>query len=100
MFLYIFLGLIHKKINARIMEYKFLIPAILIMLVYTIVCRIGFGSAVPIQPSWSYKINKDITSQYWGLFGLFPEILLLPIVCLDRIVDFVFWFFLRLGMEP
>ncbi len=70
------------------------------MFIYTLVCRIGFGSATPIEPSWSYKINKDLTSQYWGLFGLFPEILYLPLLCLDRIVDFVFWFFLRLGMEP
>jgi hypothetical protein len=68
------------------------------MIIYTVVCRIGFGSSIPIQPSWSYKINRDITSQYWGLFGLFPEVLLLAVVCLDRLIDFIFWFFLRLGM--
>lgn len=82
------------------MEWKFLIPAIVVMVVYTIVCRIGFGSSVPLEPSWSYKLNKDLTNQYWGLFGLFPEILVLPLVCFDRLLDFVFWFFLRLGMEP
>lgn len=100
MILYVFLGLLHKKINSRIMEYKFFIPAIVIMVVYTIVCRIGFGGDTPLQPTWSYRINKDLTSQYWGLFGLFPEVLMIAVYFLDRLVDLLFWFFLRLGMEP
>lgn len=100
MFLFIFLGLFNKKVYARMFEYKFLVPVVLVMLVYTIICRVGFGGPVPLEPTWSYKLNTDIVSQYWGLFGLFPEVLVVPIVCLDRIVDFLFWFFLRLGMEP
>ena len=82
------------------MEYKFLLPAILVMFAYTLVCRIGFGTSIPLQPTWSYKMNKDITTQYWGLFGLFPEVLVIPIICAGRLIDFVFWLFLRLGMEP
>lgn len=80
------------------MEYKFLIPTIVIMFVYTLICRIGFGKQIPLEPTWSYKINTDITSHYWGLFGLFPEVIVLPIIVFNRIIDFVFWFFLRLGM--
>jgi surface polysaccharide O-acyltransferase-like enzyme len=98
MILYVFLSLLHKKINARIMEIKFIVAVCIVMFVYTLVCRIGFGSSVPLEPSWSYKINRDLTSHYWGLFGLFPEVLYIPLLCLDRVIDFIFWFFLRLGM--
>lgn len=43
MFTFIFLFIFHKKLNKRLTDYKVLIPAIIVMIVYTIVCRIGFG---------------------------------------------------------
>jgi hypothetical protein len=44
-------------------------------------------------------MNKDITSTHYGFFGFFPEALILIIFVMERIVDFVFWFFLKLGLE-
>ena len=77
-----------------------IIPTVVIMLVYTVICRVGFGSASIIQPSWTYKINKDLAWQtYKGFFGFFPEALFAAVFIFDRIVDFVFWYFLKRGLE-
>jgi hypothetical protein len=69
------------------------------MVLYSIVCRLGLGLPVPIQPSLSYKMNKNIASEYWGFFGLFPEALLKTVMAMDRLVDLGFWCFLRYGTK-
>lgn len=72
MFAYGILGLVVKKIFNRIYDIKVIIPVAVIMGVFTIVCRVGFGGPNPIEPTWSYKMNRDILGKYWGLFGFFP----------------------------
>lgn len=89
-----------KKVVTNIYEWISIVPSIGFMLIMTLICRIGFGGPLPIQPTWSYKINTDITSQYFGLFGFFPELVWLMVFLSDRLVDFIFWFFLKLGLEP
>jgi hypothetical protein len=42
MFIYSFLLLFNKKIRKRVSEIKYIIPVIVIMVIETIVCRIGF----------------------------------------------------------
>lgn len=70
------------------------------MLVYTVVCRVGFGSQTPLEPTWTYNLNMDIVGKFYGFFGFFPEAFYLIIYVMERLVDVLFWFFLRLGMEP
>lgn len=70
------------------------------MLAYTVICRIGFGMNVPLEPTWTYNLNFDIILNYWGVLGFFPEILVIGLFIFERLIDAVFWFFLRLGMEP
>jgi hypothetical protein len=70
------------------------------MLVFTIICRVGFGSAAPLEPSWSYKINTDLALyKYYGFFGFFPEALFAALFLFDRLTDLVFWYFLKRGLE-
>ena len=69
------------------------------MLVFTIICRIGFGSATVIQPTWFYKMNRDLVTQtYYGFFGMFPEPLFWCVFLIDRLVDLIFWYFLKRGL--
>ena len=44
MMLYGYLTLLTKKFNSRVYEWKMIIPLVAVMLIYTIVCRVGFGS--------------------------------------------------------
>jgi len=69
------------------------------MFIYTLICRVGFGSAAILQPTWSYKINQDlVVNTYYGFFGMFPEPLFWAVFLLDRVVDFLFWYFLKRGL--
>jgi len=70
------------------------------MLVFTLVCRAGFGNSLPIEPTWTYKINLDIISHYFGLFGFFPEVLWLVVLLGGVFIDFIFWVFLKIGLTP
>lgn len=72
MFFYGFASMVWKKINNLIFEWVGIILLAAVMLIFTVICRIGFGTNSPIEPTWSYKMNLDITSQYFGLFGFFP----------------------------
>ena len=81
-------------------EWAGIVPTILLMLVFTVICRVGFGQNVPIEPTWTYKINLDITTKYWGLFGFFPEILWIGVFMLNVLLDFIFWVFLKIGLTP
>lgn len=95
-----FLSLIVKRINTRVNEWKVIIGFGVIMLVFTLICRVGFGSATPLEPTWSYKINTDLALwKYYGFFGFFPEALTIPIFLMDRLIDFIFWYFLKRGLE-
>lgn len=50
-----------------------IIPSAVIMLGYTVICRVGFGSVGVLEPTWTYKINTDLTLQtYYGFVGMFP----------------------------
>ena len=57
MFLYGYLSIGVKKVNLRVYEWKFIIPFVSIMVVYTIICRVGFGSPTPLEPSWTYNTS-------------------------------------------
>jgi hypothetical protein len=73
MFLFGFLTLSVRKINMRVYEWKLIIPAVAVMLAYTVICRVGFGSAAVLEPTWTYKINKDLVLKtYYGFVGMFP----------------------------
>jgi hypothetical protein len=100
MFVYGFTSFFIKKISANIYEWIGIIITGSIMLIFTIICRVGFGTSVPIEPTWTYKMNLDITQQYFGLFGFFPEILWIIIVVGSVLIDFIFWFFLKIGLRP
>lgn len=100
MFFYGYASMVWKKINIIIYEWIGIIPLVAVMLIFTVICRIGFGGKVPIEPTWSYKMNLDITSQYFGLFGFFPEILWIAVVLLSILIDFLFWVFLKIGLTP
>ncbi len=100
MFLYGYFTLTMKRFNSRVYEWKMIIPTVAIMVIFTIICRVGFGSASVLEPTWTYKINKDIALEtYFGFFGFFPEALFVAVFVFDRIVDFVFWYFLKRGLE-
>lgn len=100
MLLYGYLTLFTKKFNTRVYEWKMIIPFVAIMVVYTIICRVGFGSSTPLEPSWTYKINTDLALwKYYGFFGFFPEALTVAIFLLDRLIDLIFWYFLKRGLE-
>lgn len=100
MLVYGYLTLVMRKINMRVYEWKFIIPSFAVMLVYTIICRVGFGSATVLEPTWTYKINRDLVlSSYYGFLGMFPEPLYWAIFIVDRLVDFIFWYFLKKGLE-
>jgi hypothetical protein len=45
MFLYGYLTLNVRKVNVRVYEWKLIIPSLAVMLAYTVICRVGFGSA-------------------------------------------------------
>ena len=45
-------------------------------------------------------MNLDITLRYYGFFGFFPEVFYLIIFVLERLIDLIFWVFLRCGMDP
>lgn len=98
--LYGYLGLLVKKVTAKIYDIKVIIGVAAVMLIFTLICRVGFGGPTPLEPTWTYKMNQDITGEYWGLFGFFPELIVLMIYGMERVIDLLFWFFLRLGMEP
>ena len=87
-----------KRISSSIYEWKGIIPVVSVMFILTLICRVGFGTELPIQPTWSYKMNLDITSKHYGLFGFFPEILYIVIFLGGVLIDFIFWFFLKLGL--
>ena len=70
------------------------------MLIFTVICRVGFGTNVPIEPTWTYKMNLDIIQNYFGLFGFFPEVLWVGVVLLVILIDFIFWVFLKIGLTP
>ena len=70
------------------------------LLAYTVICRVGFGSSTVLEPTWTYKINKDLTLQtYYGFVGMFPESIFWAVFIIDRLVDFIFWYFLKRGLE-
>jgi hypothetical protein len=99
MMLYGYLTLFTKKFNTRVYEWKMIIPFIAVMVVYTVVCRIGFGSSTPLEPTWTYKMNTDLAlSKHFGFFGFFPEALTLAIFLVDRVIDLIFWYFLKRGL--
>jgi len=99
MFVYGYFSLVSRKLNSRIYEWKVIIPSFAIMFIYTLICRVGFGSAAILQPTWSYKINQDlVVNTYYGFFGMFPEPLFWAVFLLDRVVDFLFWYFLKRGL--
>ncbi len=60
MFLYGFLTIVVRKFNAWVYEWKLIIPSVAVMLAYTVVCRVGFGSDAVLEPTWTYKINMDL----------------------------------------
>lgn len=100
MFLYGFLTLGTKRFNVRVYEWKLIIPSFVIMVAYTVICRVGFGSPGVLEPSWTYKINQDLVIQrYYGFFGMFPEPLFYGVFIFGRLVDFIFWYFLKRGLE-
>jgi hypothetical protein len=61
-----------KRVNFYIYEWVGIIPTLALMLIFTVICRVGFGTDVPIEPTWTYKINLDIIQHHFGLFGFFP----------------------------
>lgn len=100
MFVYGYLSLVSRKVNSHIYEWKVIIPTFCVMVAFTIITRVGFGSASVLQPTWSYKINKDLVlGTYYGFFGLFPEPLFWGVFLLDRVIDLIFWYFLKRGLE-
>lgn len=100
MMVYGYLTLLTKKFNSRVYSWKMIIPFVVVMALYTLVCRVGFGSPLPMQPTWSYKINTDLVLEhYYGFFGFFPEALFLPVFLMDRLIDLIFWYFLKRGLE-
>ena len=36
---------------------------------------------------------------YYSFFGMFPEPLYWTVFIVDRLVDFIFWYFLKKGLE-
>lgn len=72
MFFFGFASIFWKKFSNNIYEWIAIGPTLGVMGLFTLICRIGFGTNVPIEPTWSYKMNLDITSKYFGLFGFFP----------------------------
>lgn len=100
MFAFAFVSILVKKVNAKVFEWIGIIPTAAIMLIFTVICRVGFGTNVPIEPTWTYKINMDIVSHHFGLFGFFPEILWAAIFVGNVLIDFIFWVFLKIGLTP
>jgi hypothetical protein len=72
MFVYGYTTFLVKKVQPYVYEWVGIIPTLSIMFIYTLICRVGFGGNTPIEPTWSYKMNTDITSKHYGLFGFFP----------------------------
>lgn len=72
MIIFSFVALFNKKVQSMIFEIKLVIPTVIIMLGYTVVCRIGFAVDVPLEPTWTYQMNMDINTNYWALLGFFP----------------------------
>lgn len=100
MLLYCYLSIFIKKVNSVICTWQVLAGVALVMLVFTLVCRVGFGSCSPVEPTWSWKMNTDLVlGTYWGFFGFFPEILLIVLLLLERAIDLVFWLVVRSGNE-
>ena len=100
MFVYGFVSLFVNKINKYVFEWRVIIPTVIVMFVFTLICRVGFGGPLPIEPTWTYKMNLDITLMHFGFFGFFPEALIIPLFLIERVIDFIFWVFLKLGLEP
>ncbi len=100
MFFYAFASMFWKKVSSQIYEWPGIAVTLSVMVLFTVICRVGFGTNVPIEPTWTYKMNLDITSRHFGLFGFFPELLWLAIILLGIVVDFVFWVFLKIGLTP
>ncbi len=48
MFVFGFLTLFVKRINFLMYEWAGIVPTVLLMLVFTVICRVGFGQKVPI----------------------------------------------------
>ena len=100
MFVYSFLSFLTKRIGSRVYEWKIIIPTCAVMLIYTIICRVGFGSASVIEPTWTYKINTDLTLQkFYGFLGLFPEALFWVLFLIERLVDLIFWYCIKRGLD-
>lgn len=81
------------------MKWKLYIPWILVWLLFFVICRVGFGGAVPLEPTYSYKISWDIVLPYYGFIGMFPEVIVLCVWAIELIIDLVFFLFLRRGMK-
>jgi len=43
-------------------------------------------------------MNMDIVIKFYGFFGLFPELLIWLLFVIDRVIDFIFWYFLKRGL--
>ncbi len=44
MLVYGYISLVIRKINAQVYDWKVILPSVAIMLLYTVICRVGFGS--------------------------------------------------------
>lgn len=45
MLVYGYLTLVVRKINIHVYDWKLIIPSFAVMLAYTVICRVGFGSS-------------------------------------------------------
>ena len=87
---------VQQKAKKNIFSKVTVITTIIIKLTNTVICRIGFSGPIPLT-------KMDIQDKPWpffsllGLFGLFPEVLVVIVFVMERLVDLIFWFFLRLG---
>ncbi len=72
MFVFAFMSFFFKKLSALLYEWVGILPTAFVMLIFTLICRVGFGTNVPIEPTWTYKMNLDLTEHHFGLFGFFP----------------------------
>lgn len=100
MFGFGFMTFYYRKVSNNMFQWIGIVPTVAVMLVFTLVCRAGFGNSLPIEPTWTYKINLDIISHHFGLFGFFPEVLWLVVLLGGVFIDFIFWVFLKIGLTP
>ena len=93
------LMVVFTRFTENVTKWKLWIPWFIVQLVFFVVCRIGFGGANPLEPTYSYKFSWDIVTPYYGFIGLFPEVVMLCIWALELFIDLVFFLFLRRGMK-